>query len=132
MAAKTFAKFASTFGVGASAGYICAVMNVEELLIKPPTFANLEPKPQPKLRDIEWGPVVQWDYNWDQRDYEVIFRKFQSSEMNASIHSHQLAGKSLSKNSVSLVIFTLSNNTTGIFWTPHLQKFCLKRLKLKK
>jgi len=73
--ARIFAKFVATLGVGASSGYLLAVQRRpsginEDFLIKPPTFADLEPKPVAKPRragDIDWGPVVQWDNNWDQR-----------------------------------------------------------------
>ena len=75
-AARAIAKFAGIFGVGAGSGYIYALYDAEELLIKPPTFANLEFKPAPlknSHNSIDWGPVVQWDYNWDKRDFMVIF-----------------------------------------------------------
>ena len=73
---RLLSKFAATFGVGASAGYFYAVSTVEEYLIKPPTFANLEPanpivKPGDLLK-LDWGPVVEWDDNWDQRHQRVI------------------------------------------------------------
>jgi len=71
-AARAIAKFAGIFGVGAGSGYIYALYDAEELLIKPPTFANLEFKPAPlknSHNSIDWGPVVQWDYNWDKRDF---------------------------------------------------------------
>jgi len=72
MAARTFAKFAAVFGVGAGSGYVGALISAEEFLVKPPTFANLDFKPAPLMNShnsIDWGPVVQWDYNWDQRDF---------------------------------------------------------------
>ena len=75
-AARAIAKFAGIFGVGAGSGYFYALYDAEELLIKPPTFANLEFKPAPlknSHNSIDWGPVVQWDYNWDKRDFMVIF-----------------------------------------------------------
>ena len=81
-AARAIAKFAGIFGVGAGTGYIYALYDAEELLIKPPTFANLDFKPAPlknSHNSIDWGPVVQWDYNWDKRDFMVIF--FHSSKM---------------------------------------------------
>ena len=75
-AARAIAKFAGIFGVGAGSGYMYALFDAEELMIKPPTFANLEFKPAPlknSHNSIDWGPVVQWDYNWDKRDFMVIF-----------------------------------------------------------
>ena len=75
-AARTFAKFAATFGIGGASGYVYALIDAEDLLIKPPTFGNFEFKPAPiknPHNSIDWGPVVQWDYNWDKRDFMVIF-----------------------------------------------------------
>ena len=75
-AARAITKFAGIFGVGAGSGYMYALFDAEELMIKPPTFANLEFKPAPlknSHNSIDWGPVVQWDYNWDKRDFMVIF-----------------------------------------------------------
>jgi len=75
MAARTFAKFCGIFGVGAAgaaSGYVYALYDAQDLLIQPPTFANLEFKPAPlknSHNSTDWGPVVQWDYNWDQRDF---------------------------------------------------------------
>ena len=66
---KTFVKFATTLAAGASGGFIAATKSMEDYLIQPPTFANLEPRPIPKPYDFEWGPVVTWDYNWDLRHY---------------------------------------------------------------
>lgn len=71
-AARTFAKFAATFGIGGASGYVYALIDAEDLLIKPPTFGNFEFKPAPiknPHNSIDWGPVVQWDYNWDKRDF---------------------------------------------------------------
>ena len=66
---KTFVKFATTFAAGASGGFLAATNSMQDYLIQPPTFANLEPRPIPKPYDFEWGPVVTWDYNWDLRHY---------------------------------------------------------------
>ena len=88
-AARAIAKFAGIFGVGAGSGYIYALYDAEELLIKPPTFANLEFKPAPlknSHNSIDWGPVVQWDYNWDKRDFMVIL--FLPSKMIFDIYPH--------------------------------------------
>ena len=74
MAARTFAKICGIFGVGAGSGYVYALYDAQDLLIQPPTFANLEFKPAPLKNShncIDWGPVVQWDYNWDQRDFKT-------------------------------------------------------------
>jgi len=74
MAARTFAKICGIFGVGAGSGYVYALYDTQDLLIQPPTFANLEFKPAPLKNShncIDWGPVVQWDYNWDQRDFKT-------------------------------------------------------------
>ena len=83
MAARTFAKICGIFGVGATSGYVYALYDAQDLLIQPPTFANLEFKPAPLKNShncIDWGPVVQWDYNWDQRDFMVIFDPFFKSQ----------------------------------------------------
>ena len=83
MAARTFAKICGIFGVGAGTGYVYALYDASELLIQPPTYANLEFKPKPPLDSInslDWGPVVQWDYNWDQRDFMVIFKSKKQSK----------------------------------------------------
>ena len=67
MAAAKFAKFAVTFGAGVSGGYVAKTYFKPEYdQIQPPTFANLEPK----TKDFEWGPVIQWDHNWDQRHFD--------------------------------------------------------------
>lgn len=68
--ATTLAKYALTIGAGFSGGYFYRNFALDDYLIKPPTFANLEPRPRPKSFDYEWGPVTKWDANWDQRHYK--------------------------------------------------------------
>ncbi len=72
MSARTIAKYAAVLGVGIGGGYFKALTDATDYLALPPTFANLEAKPPPKPREFDWGPVVQWDYNWDQRNLMVI------------------------------------------------------------
>ena len=94
---KTFVKFATTLAAGASGGFIAATKSMEDYLIQPPTFANLEPRPIPKPYDFEWGPVVTWDYNWDLRHYYEEDQKTPTATRHLLLIRHgqyNLEGKS--------------------------------------
>lgn len=105
MAAKKFAKYALTFGVGAFSGQFLALAAFKDEfgalkdIISPPTFANLEIKTPPNPRKFEWGPVTSWDYNWDKRD--VVGTEQVPAEVKSTRHlilirhgQYNLKGKS--------------------------------------